>query len=66
MSLESAGWVFEGVGWYSDPEEHVALYRQYNPNAESGAHNYTASKEENDALVSLGWREEGIGWYGIA
>lgn len=45
---------------YSTP-----IYRQYNPNAKSGAHNYTAQKREDIALVSQGWKEEGIGWYGL-
>jgi hypothetical protein len=43
----------------------VPLYRQYNPYAVSGSHNYTTNKKENDALVKIGWIEEGIGWYGI-
>ena len=43
----------------------MPLYRQYNPFAQTGTHNYTAAKAENDHLVSLGWREEGNAWYGI-
>ena len=60
----SVGWKYEGVGWYSDDARGVPLYRQYNPNALAGSHNYTADVAENDMLVSVGWRAEGIGWYG--
>ena len=70
--LVSVGWKYEGVGWYSDDAKGVPLYRQFNPNVEpsaprnnSGSHNYTTSKAENDHLVSVGWRAEGIGWYGM-
>ena len=58
------GWKSEGLGWYSDDAHGIPLYRQYNPNAVTGSHNYTASIDENNALVALGWRAEGIGWYG--
>ena len=63
--LASIGWNYEGIGWYSDEDQGVPLYRQYNPNEKTGTHNYTTSKEENDFLVSIGWRAEGIGWYGL-
>ena len=59
-----ADWRGKGIGWYSDDSKTVALYRQYNPHARTGTHNYTRSKVENDWLVKLGWRAEGIGWYG--
>ncbi len=72
VHLTSLGWHYEGIGWYSasdsmgNPKPGAKpLYRQYNPYARTGTHNYTASKEENDHLVSVGWREEGIGWYGL-
>ena len=71
-SLISAGWRYEGVGWRSasdsmgNPEpDAVALYRQYNPYATTGTHNYTASRDEVNNLVSVGWRAEGVAWYGI-
>jgi len=65
--LKIPGWKDEGIGWYSAPEDGgVPLYRQYNPNAKTGSHNYTTKKAENDALVRLGWKAEGIGWYGVA
>ena len=64
--LMEIGWQYEGIGWYSVPEqEGVPLYRQYNPYAATGSHNYTLSKGENDALVTMGWIAEGIGWYGV-
>lgn len=68
--LVAKGWRYEGVGWYSVPENSAGkkypLYRQYNPRARRGNHNYTTNKAENDMLVRLGWRAEGIGWYAEA
>jgi cell wall-associated NlpC family hydrolase len=43
----------------------VAVYRQYNPNAVAGAHNFTTLKAENDNLASIGWYAEGVGWYAV-
>lgn len=70
--LVKVGWSDEGIGWYSDDNQGLPLYRQFNPNVNpgasynnSGSHNYTVNKAENDALVRAGWREEGIGWYGV-
>lgn len=71
-SLVAAGWTYEGVGWYSDDGKSTPIYRQFNPNVDpaaasgnSGSHNYTSSKAENDSLARQGWRVEGIGWYGL-
>lgn len=64
-SVIAAGWSYEGIGWYSDPNQSVPLYRQYNPNMFANNHNYTTNKSENDYLVSIGWQAEGIGWYGV-
>lgn len=71
-ALIKAGWKDEGIGWYSDDLKAVPLYRQFNPNVQpwapinnSGSHNYTTSKAENDQLVSVGWKAEGTGWYGM-
>lgn len=71
-ALVGVGWSYEGIGWYSDDAKGIPLYRQFNPNVDpsaptnnSGSHNYTISKAENDHLVSIGWQEEGIGWYGV-
>ena len=71
-ALVSLGWNDEGVGWFSSSvdgegiEGSVPLYRQYNPYATTGTHNYTTSEEENNALVRAGWEEEGTAWYGIS
>ena len=69
--LVSVGWSYEGIGWYSYSTDGVPLLRQFNPYVDpsaernnSGSHNFTISKEENDNLVNLGWKEEGIAWYG--
>ena len=71
-SLVEAGWEYEGVGWYSASDEDgnaikgaVPIYRQYNPYATTGTHNYTTSEVERDSLVAAGWNDEGIAWYGI-
>ena len=59
-----AGWVYEGISFYSDTEKTVPMYRLYNPNARSGYHFFTGSKKERDALVKAGWKDEKIGFYG--
>lgn len=71
-NLVRIGWKYEGIGWYSDDAKGVPLYRQFNPYVNpraqrnnSGSHNYTVSKAENDNLVRVGWKAEGIGWYGV-
>lgn len=71
-ALIKAGWKDEGIGWYTENPSGVPLYRQFNPNVDpsasrnnSGSHNYTTSKAENDNLVAQGWQAEGIGWYGL-
>ena len=48
--------------FYYDKNATSPLYRVYNPNAISGAHHFTANKDEYDYLVSVGWRGEGIAW----
>ena len=63
-TMISAGWVDEGIGFYSDPDKTVPMYRLYNPNAKSGCHFFTGSKKERDELIKLGWRDEKIGFYG--
>lgn len=71
-SLVRAGWRYEGVGWYSASDADgnpvtgaVPLWRQYNPYAATGTHNYTTSEVERDSLVAAGWLPEGVAWYGI-
>ena len=63
--LVTVGWIYEGVGWCSAGKDGVPLWRQYNPYASTGSHNYTTSSQERDVLVSIGWHDEGIGWYGL-
>jgi hypothetical protein len=41
------------------------VYREYNPNAKSGAHNFTTNKDEDTMLANAGWNQEGIAWYGV-
>ncbi|WP_314576743.1 hypothetical protein [Enterococcus gilvus] len=41
------------------------MYRTYNPNAKSGAHNYTINYNEVENLVAHGWHDEGTAWYGV-
>ena len=48
----------EDEGSYED--EHVNMYRLYNPN--SGEHFYTSDIDEATSVASVGWQWEGIGW----
>lgn len=59
--LQSAGWRYEGVGWYAPSTSDKPVYRLYNPNA--GDHHYTQNVKERDALMNVGWNDEGICWY---
>ena len=60
------GWRYEGIGWYSaENAGRAPLYRQYNPNATAGTHNFTLSIAERDNLVRLGWHDEGTAWYAV-
>lgn len=71
--LTRIGWRDEGIGWASPSlgwEDQATaqgrpVYRLYNPNAVVGAHYYTTSAREVNALHRLGWRYEGIGWYAL-
>ena len=62
-SLIKAGWKDEGIGWYSDDAKTKPVYRAYNPNAVTGTHHYTLSKDEMKTLVKAGWKDEGIAFY---
>lgn len=53
------GWTYEGIGWYSPKDGETIIYRQYNPNADAGAHNFTADLNEVQFLISQGWIDEG-------
>ena len=70
--LVGLGWIFEsqdynedGAAWYSDDQERVPLYREYNPNEFANNHNYTTDRGEHDILLEAGWRDEGLAWYGV-
>ena len=63
--LVAAGWNDEEIGWYSDPNEAMPLFREYNPNEPSCNHNYTSNEDEHNYLVGIGWRNEGKAWYGL-
>lgn len=61
--LKSIGWQDEGEKWNSaDSQSGVSIHRLYNPNAKgaqaAGAHHYTLSTKEKDALVRFGWNYE--------
>ena len=68
--LAGKGWRQEGIAWHtlnpaSDAESGLEgaasgiIYRLYNPNAQSGAHHFTASQSEREYLIHLGWKDEG-------
>ncbi len=63
-----SGWNYEGIGWYSATESMARrpLYREYNPNATTGTHNYTMSPEEHKNVVAAGWHDEGLAWFGLS
>ena len=63
--LVRVGWNDEGIGWYSDLNKTVPLYRLYNPNAVTGTHHYTKNYNEAEYLDEIGWNYEGISWYGV-
>lgn len=59
--LQSAGWIFESVGWYAPKTSATPVYRMYNPNA--GEHHYTTNQAEKEMLIKAGWNDEGIAFY---
>ena len=60
--ITRAGWINEGVAFYSPKISGDPIHRLYNPNAVTGTHFYTISEGERDILISYGWRYEGIAW----
>ena len=63
--VKNDGWEDEGIGWCSDTNKTVPVYREYNPYAFSNNHNYTPNLDEHNYLVGLGWKDEGNSWYGV-
>lgn len=65
--LVEAGWKYEDMGWYFEPQEtEKPLYRLYNPNAKgAGSHHYTTSEKEKESLIAIGWNNENVAWYGL-
>ena len=61
-TLLSAGWTYEGVGWYA-PLDGAPVYRLYNPWAPAGDHHYTMSESEYEQLQKAGWVGEGVCWF---
>lgn len=69
--LVEEGWIYEGIAFYSalfDSEnegesELLPMYREYNPNAVTGTHNYTPYESEHKNLISVGWKGEGVAFY---
>ncbi|MDG4955993.1 hypothetical protein OGZ36_00005, partial [Lactococcus lactis] len=41
------------------------VYVAYNPNAETGAHNYTMSAYEQNSLLSIGWKYGETAWFAV-
>ena len=59
--LGNLGWIKEDEAFnaYSEdekPDDAVAVYRLYNPNAKGGDHHYTKSYSEAEKLVGKGWK----------
>ena len=62
MPLDNVQLILKGLSC-SVKNGSMSPFRQFNPYAMTGTHNYTTNKAENDALVDLGWKAEGVGWY---
>ncbi len=62
ISLNNAGWKYEGVGWYGSSTSITnPIFRLYNGNE----HFFTSNTIERDQLINAGWKYEGVGWYGM-
>lgn len=62
----SCGCVISSVGWYFvESGDGRPLYRECNPGARTGAHNYILNKAKNQHLRSIGWTQEDTAWYAI-
>lgn len=67
--LAKVGWRKEGEAFKSVDRNSkekpigIPVYRAYNPNAKSGAHNFTINQYEQKHLIKVGWRDEKIAFY---
>ena len=63
QSLVNKGWRWDNNGkaaFYSGGS--VNLYVAYNPNANSGSHNYTINSYEQNSLLGKGWKYGKVAW----
>lgn len=61
--LVQLGWLWDNAAnpvFYSGG--NYDLYVEYNPNAKSGAHNYTTSANEHLTLLDRGWTHGAVAW----
>ena len=58
-----AGWVNEGIQFYSVQNGDVPVYSMYNPYEKKFYHHYTSDPDEIARMVKDGWVKEGIKWY---
>ena len=58
MTLETAGWQYEGVGFTFPATTGKPVYRLFQPS--TGEHLYTMDEAEKAALMAQGWNLEGI------
>jgi len=65
QELQSNGWTYEGIAWYSGGS--TSVYRLYNPEAAKiASHHYTKDSHERSVLLAdTPWTDEGIGWYSV-
>lgn len=44
----------------------MPIYVAYNPNAQSGTHNYTGNLYEENNLINLGWKYKAVAWNAVS
>ena len=59
------GWIYEGIAFYGATEDDSPVARLYNPYSSAGAHLFTMSEFEANAVEQAGWIREGTGWYAL-
>ena len=64
--LMNLGWNYEGIAFYGATEDDSPVARLYNPYSSAGAHLFTMSEFEANAVEQAGWIREGTGWYALA